>query len=56
MDENTPFFGGVPVKTLEDWGIVDNATVIIAVTGKYSNGIESRLRQKGYRRIFRVEN
>jgi len=55
MEGNTPSFGGVPVKTLEDWGMVNNATVIIAVTGKYSNGIESMLRQKGYKRIIKVK-
>lgn len=55
MKGNTSFFGDVPVKTLGEWGLVDDATVIIAVTGKYSNGIESMLRQKGYKRIIKVK-
>lgn len=52
---NPASFGGSPVKTLEEWGVVENATVIIAVSSKYSNGIEQKLRQFGYQQIVNVQ-
>ena len=52
---NPTAYGGVPVKTLDEWKLVKNAIVILAVTGKYSNGIESRLRQYGYEQIINLE-
>lgn len=52
---NPEYFGGVPVKTLEEWGRVEDAAVIIGIAPKYSDDIKNRLRQYGYQLIFSVE-
>lgn len=52
---NPSFFGGVPVTTLDEWGFVEGAAVILAVTGKYRGGIENKLHQYGYQQIIHVE-
>lgn len=53
--DNPAFFGGVPVKTLQEWGFIKDTAVVLAVTGKYSSGIESKLRLCGYQQILYVE-
>lgn len=52
---NPVSFGGVPVKILEEWGEVDDAVVILAITNKYSKGIEQKLHQYGYKQIIKVQ-
>ena len=52
---NTETFGNAPIKTLAEWGFVDNAAIIIAVTKMYREGIENKLREYGYTQIINVE-
>lgn len=53
---NPKCFGGITVKTLDEWGLIDNSVVVLAITKKYRADIESRLREYGYEYIIKVQD
>lgn len=53
---NPKCFGGITVKTLDEWGFIDNSVVVLAITKKYRADIESRLREYGYEYIIKVQD